>query len=102
SLYRCTGVGPDARCVDIAEELELFRKPVNVRWGQAMVDFDDDGLPELFEAMAHLYEKSDYGADAQAAADAYGAIEDTPLLWHRTSATAPLVMQPQVGGLAAK
>jgi hypothetical protein len=101
-LFRCTGVGAAARCVDISEDLELFRKPINVRWGQVLVDFDDDGLPELFEAMAHLYQKGDFSADAQDVPEGSGAIMDVPLLWHRTSATQPLVMQPQVGGLASK
>ena len=102
SIFRCIGVGEGARCADIAEDLELFRKPVNVRWGQVLVDFDDDGLPELLEAMAHLYQKTDFSPDAQGIPEGYGAMQDVPLLWHRASATQPLAMQPQIGGLASK
>ena len=49
SVFRCAG----GTCTDVSDALELFRGPHNFRWGQALVDFDHDGVVELFEAAGH-------------------------------------------------
>lgn len=84
SVYRCTASG----CSDIREELELFRTPRNFRWGQALEDLDDDGLPELFEAAGHYQIESD-----QPGGITRFPTEDAPLLWHRRDNRSPFVRQ---------
>lgn len=89
-LFRCAG----DTCTDIAEELELFRTPLNFRWGQALVDFDHDGVVELFEAVGH-WEIENYGGGIDRAWDTLAR----PLLWRRTSHTAPFAIAPAKYGL---
>ncbi len=89
-LFRCAG----GVCTDIAEELELFRTPHNFRWGQALVDFDHDGVLELFEAVGHW--------DIETSAGGIDRPFDTlarPLLWHRASHAAPFAIAPAKYGL---
>jgi hypothetical protein len=89
AVFRCTPSG----CVDIAESLELFRAKDNYRWGQATVDFDDDGVVELFEAVGDIKTGGD---------DDSGILwqtQDTPYLWAHTDPARPFVLQPSTGAL---
>lgn len=90
AVFKCAS----GRCTDIAEQLELFRTPRNFRWGQLLSDLDDDGLPELFEAMGHYQLESDSGGASRL------LTLDTPLLWAHTSASTPFVRQ--VEGVVGK
>jgi len=78
-LFRCV----DGRCSDVADALELFRTPMNYRWGQALVDLDHDGVLELFEAVGH-YDAIEAGAEVIPDHETYAA----PLLWRRSSVAA--------------
>jgi hypothetical protein len=70
-LFRCVP-GAMPVCADVSESLDLDLGPRTFRWGQAMVDFDHDGVLEVFEAVGHYDVRPDV-APASAA----------PLLWHR-------------------
>ena len=92
--FRC-GV-PGGGCVDISDSLELFRAKENYRWGQATVDFDDDGVDELLEGVGSIQTGGD---------DDTGILwptRDTPYFWHRESNRGALVLQPSTGALAAE
>ena len=93
SLFRCAA----GKCVDVAEDLELFRSPKNLRWGQALSDFDDDGVLELFEVMGHYQTVTD-STDGSFAFPT----QAVPLLWARGSSTASFSLQPKLAGLAVK
>ncbi len=97
ALFNCKA----GKCKDIAEDLELFRTPRNLRWGQAMVDFDDDGIPELVEAAGHLYVDADFPMGVNKP-DGVNKVEASPLLWFRVDTTAPLQPQSSERGLAAR
>jgi hypothetical protein len=71
-LFRCVP-GATPVCADVSESIDLDLGPRTFRWGQAMVDFDHDGVLEVFEAVGHYDVRPD---DAPAAAP--------PLLWHRS------------------
>lgn len=92
-LFRCFGRRDG--CRDVAAELELFRTPRNFRWGQAIVDLDHDGVPELVEASGHYQIASDSTVSNF-------PTEDVVLLWHRDDASKPFVRQPAREGLAMK
>jgi hypothetical protein len=95
TVYRCAGSSAPGSCADIAESLELFRTPANFRWGQVLVDLDDDGIVELFEAMGHY----------QIETDTDGILyptSDVSLLWHRTSTATPFVRETKDAGIATK
>lgn len=68
-------------CTDLADSLELWRSPVNLRWGQAMVDFDDDGALDLIEAAGHVLVPEDFDPPAPT-----GKRAVSPVFWHRTGA----------------
>ncbi|MGZ3454630.1 MAG: CRTAC1 family protein [Polyangiales bacterium] len=73
-LFRCVP-GQTPVCADVSESLDLDLGPRTFRWGQAMVDFDHDGVLELFEAVGH------YEVDpGDKSIPTLGA----PLLWHRS------------------
>lgn len=91
AIFRCLPTG----CTEMGETYEMFRTPRNFRWGQAIVDFDDDGVTELFEAMGHY----------QISTDAKGSrfpVSDVSLLWSHRDGKAPFVRAPALDGLAAK
>jgi len=59
AVFLCNGtLGPNA-CTDASERLELFRGMQNLRWGQAAIDLDHDGVLELVEASGHVFLASD-------------------------------------------
>ena len=95
TIYRCTGSSAPGSCSDVSEPLELFRTPKNFRWAQALADFDDDGVVELFEAMGH------YQIDTDSDGILYPTL-DAPLLWHRADGHAPFVRESKDKGLATK
>jgi len=85
ALFRCTGT--PIGCTDIADRLELFHTKPNFRWGQALVDFDHDGVLELLESVGHY--------DAVLQTDGLSPDYETyarPQLWHRTSVDAPFAL----------
>jgi len=92
---------PGSPCRDIAEDLELFRAMGNLRWGQAIVDFDDDGIPEIFEASGHLYVDADFPAGATKPIGV-NLVEAQQLLWFHVDPTSPMQLQETVKGLAEK
>lgn len=92
----------DGTCADRSEDYELFRGTANLRWGQALVDLDDDGLPELFEAVGDIYVPADYADLPPDKQPKSQELEAAPRLWHHTAPMAPLVIQPSEHGLAAK
>lgn len=98
-LFACKGA--TGKCKDIAEDLEMFRAMGNLRWGQAIVDFDDDGIPEIFEASGHLYVDADFPAGASKPIGV-NLVEAQQLLWFHVNETAPLQLQETVKGLAEK
>jgi enediyne biosynthesis protein E4 len=88
--YRCSPKG----CEEKGESVELFRAPPNLRWGQALVDLDDDGVLELAEPMGHVY----LDADAQQPRTdgtpwRFGPLADRLLLWHRDAVSAPFAVE---------
>lgn len=89
AVYRCTG--GSAPCAEVGEALELFAGMGNYRWGQALVDLDHDGAPELLEAVGHIAHTKDLGIPFQTM--------DRPQLWHRGGVEGPFVLQPFVDGL---
>lgn len=89
----------DGTCNDRSDEYELFREMSNLRWGQALVDLDDDGLPELFESVGHFYTKADL---AWAKGLKIQDSEAPPRLWHHTEGLAPFRLVAAEQGLAAK
>ena len=81
--FRCQG-----KCVDVgADTLGLSKTPHNFRWGQALVDFDDDGISELFEASGHYQVASD-----RPDAGFVFPTKDFSLVWHRRSFDAPFAL----------
>jgi len=92
---------PGSPCKDIAEDLELFRAMGNLRWGQAIVDLDDDGIPEIFEASGHLYVDADFPMGATKPIGV-NLVEASQLLWFHVEPTAALQLQENVKGLAEK
>ena len=91
-LFRCAGT-----CTDIAERLELFRAASNYRWGQALVDFDHDGVLELFEAVGHY--------DAVPETDGLSPAYETyarPQLFRRTALDQPFALVEPTDGLDRK
>lgn len=89
-MFRCSG----GRCVDVAEELELFRGPRNFRWGQALVDFDHDGVVEMFEAVGHWeIENANEGISREL--ETYAR----PVLWRHARHGEPLALMPAKYGL---
>lgn len=59
AVFLCDGtLGPGA-CHDRSEDLELFRGMSTLRWGQAAVDLDHDGVLELVEAAGHVFLATD-------------------------------------------
>jgi len=100
SVFRCGLLPPkdgDKPCKDVTEALELYRTPANFRWGQAMVDFDHDGVLELFEAMAHYT----YRLKPDGTPNPIFKTQDRSLLWSRTDTTKPLKLEAAIDGLAA-
>jgi hypothetical protein len=97
SLFRCRGA---KGCTEIGEELELFRTPRNLRWGQALVDLDDDGTLELIESASHVYRPEDLlpVPDGGPTFTIDGPSEDTVLLWKQRDGK--LVLQPRDGVFA--
>jgi hypothetical protein len=94
-LFRCGGA--PVRCTDVADALELFRASTNYRWGQALVDFDHDGVLELFEAVGHY--------DAVLQADGLSPVYETyarPQLWRRTRVDQPYALVEAALGLDHK
>jgi hypothetical protein len=90
-IFRCA----NGTCRDIGDELEMFRTPRNFRWGQAIADFDDDGINELFESMGHYLISTDRpGANYPVA--------DVPLLWSRMKHGVPFVREAPLEGLSAR
>jgi hypothetical protein len=79
-LFRCVP-GQVPVCADVAESLDLDLGPRTFRWGQAMVDFDHDGVLEVFEAVGHYDGRAD---EAPAAAP--------PILWHRSDLQSKLTL----------
>ena len=96
SLFRCAG----GACVDVAEDVELFRGPKNLRWGQALSDLDDDGVLELVEAVGHIYRDSDLLAPVDAGAPVFGPASAPLLLWHRIDDHAPFALAAADGALS--
>jgi len=94
-LFRCSGA--PITCVDVADALELFRTSMNYRWGQALVDFDHDGVVELFEAAGHW--------DAVLQTDGLSPDFETyarPQLWHRGSVSVPFALVEPAHGLETR
>jgi hypothetical protein len=88
ALFNCKG----GKCRDIAEDVELFRTPRNLRWGQVMIDLDDDGIADLFEATGHLIRPTERPPrDGGLQPD---LIEGAPLFWTRKDVTRPFELQP--------
>jgi hypothetical protein len=96
TLFHCAG----GKCVDVAEDVELFRTPKNLRWGQAMVDFDDDGVLEILESVGHVYRDSDLLKPPDAGAAVFGPVSAPPLLWHRARTDAPFAIAAATAGLS--
>jgi len=91
AIFRCA----NGTCADLGERYEMFRTPRNFRWGQAIADFDDDGITELFESMGHY----------QISSDAEGSrfpVNDVSLLWSHRDASAPFVRAKAIDGLSVK
>jgi hypothetical protein len=99
ALFACAGA--TGKCDDIAEDLEMFRAIDSLRWGQAMIDFDDDGIPEIFEARGALYVDADF-TTTDPLPVGLNDLEAPPLFWSRKTTRAPLQVQPSVRGLAEK
>ncbi|MFI5301764.1 MAG: CRTAC1 family protein [Polyangiales bacterium] len=59
ALYRCAGV--PVICRDSIEAAGLLSPPNHLRWGQAMVDFDDDGVLDLLEAAGDFFKAGEPG-----------------------------------------
>ena len=96
ALFRCEG----GACVDVAEDVELFRSPKNLRWGQALVDLDDDGVLELFEAAGHVYRDSDLLSPPDAGPPTFAPVSVPALLWHRAGEHAPFAIAEAKAGLS--
>jgi hypothetical protein len=91
SFFRCLGA---AGCKEIGDEVELYRTPRNLRWGQATVDFDDDGVPEILEAVGHFYRKEDLLDPASdGGIKDFAPIQAPLLLWHRERESAPFSLE---------
>lgn len=88
ALFQCA----DGKCTDVAEKLELFRSRENLRWGQVLADFDDDGVVELLEATGHLIRPAER-PPGPARTD---KVEGAPQLWVRSDVTLPFAAQPAV------
>lgn len=89
-IFRCVA----GKCTDIGEELELFRGPRNFRWGQALVDFDHDGVVEMFEAVGH-WELAAEGEGITRELDTYAR----PVLYRRAGHDRPFALEPAKYGL---
>lgn len=98
ALFRCAPGGTlGTSCRDVADDLELFRTPRTYRWGQVLVDFDHDGVLELFEGLGHYQ----YLQEAGGLSPDYKTL-DRPLLWHRDDVSSPFAIAPPTLGLSAQ
>lgn len=93
ALFRCA---PGSSCTDVADDLELYRTPKTFRWGQALVDFDHDGVLELFEGVGHFQYVAPGGLVPEM------PTLDRPLLWHRDDRSRPFGMSAVGGKTAAR
>lgn len=95
-IYLCR----DGKCVDHSESYELFRSMTNLRWGQALVDLDDDGLPELLEAVGHIEIGDDYALLKPEDRPKLQALEEPVRLSRHTAPMSPFAQQAAEGGLS--
>ncbi len=93
AFFRCSA----GKCTDVAAGLGFGETPHNFRWGQALVDFDDDGVVEMFEAVSHYQIDSDSPDGA-----AHFLTMDSCLIWHRTAVDVPFVKQAAVQDRSAR
>ena len=94
--FRCVPTASPALCTDVAESIGLLGAKENFRWGQALADFDDDGVLEMLEAVGDIKAPGD--------ADGTGVLwqtKDSPYLWHRTDPKAPFTLADHVYRLGA-
>jgi enediyne biosynthesis protein E4 len=90
AIFRCDS----GKCTDIGEDLELFRGPHNFRWGQALVDFDHDGVVEMFEAVGHW----EIALEGEGIAREYETYA-RPVVYHRARHDQPFALLPAKYGL---
>ncbi len=95
SVFRCAA----GTCVEIGDALELFRGPKDLRWGQAIADFDDDGLLEIFEGVGQVYRSEDLTKPDSGRT--FGAVSGPSILWHRSTLNSPFALAPTDDGLSS-